>query len=219
MQLGFAVTFSAIALCVLTAKTSSSYAFPIPVVFARASTSSAIGMVGAWDNDNFLANLSGRNKGQAEEGERIQQDDGYLLTQILHPSQPTNNVSTPIPIPITPAVDLSKLTTEEQAALFRQFVANPQPPAASEETYGPPLPKTLIGGSTDDITGRKTGRNRDADSIANTSDLYFAQLKRDSSIRQKAFFYGDEEVADAVFADPSVKELPSQLTVNPFLDR
>ena len=150
---------------------------------------------------------------------RIQHDDGYLLTQILHPSQPTNNASTPTPIPIPPAVDLNKLTTEEQAALLRQFVANPQPPAASEETYGPPPPKTLRGGSTDAITGRKSGRNRDADSIANTSDLYFAQLKRDSSIRQKAFFYGDEQVAGAVFADPSVKELPSQLTVNPFLDR
>ena len=236
MRLGFALN-AALALGVLTAGNTD--AFSVPVTFTRTSSSAsnaaALRMVGSWDNDNFLANLSG--SGAGEEGESKPTEGSMGGTRFAEmmakarnapptPPRPAYNYPPPPPPttnapPPTPAVDLSKLTTEEQAALFRQFMANTQPPpaaAADPYAYAPPIQlpqKTLKGGT--DISGRKVGRNRDADSIANTSDLYFAQLKRDSSIRQQAFFYGDEEVADAVFADPSVKELPTKLTVNPFL--
>jgi hypothetical protein len=236
MRLGFALN-AALALGVLTA--SNTDAFSVPVAFTRTSSAgraAALGMVGAWDNDNFLANLSG--SGPAKEGEsKPTASEGSMggtrFAEMMAKARdaPPRSAYTPPPPPRpsnapppTPAVDLSKLTTEEQAALFRQFMANAQPPAAAAaatpDTYAPPLQppqKTLLGGT--DVTGRKTGRNRDADSIANTSDLYFAQLKKDSSIRQRAFFYGDDDIADAVFADPAVKEIPSRLTVNPFLDR
>ena len=126
----------------------------------------------------------------------------------------------PPSIPIaaaTASVDLNKLTTEEQAALFRQFMSNVPagiPPPGADAS---PRTKVLPGGLAAD--GRKVGRNRDADTIANTSDLYFAQLKRDSTVRTIARYQGDLDAADAIFEDPTVQELATQLTTNPYLQR
>merc|ERR1712146_541491 len=68
-----------------------------------------------------------------------------------------------------------------------------------------------------DRAGRPIGRNRDADTIANTSDLYFAQLKRDSTVRAIGRIRGDKEVSEAVFQDEGIKELDKMLKKNPYL--
>ena len=124
-----------------------------------------------------------------------------------------SNASSPPPLTIDPA-EAEKLSVEEQAALFRQMMEQRQ-----SKSYEPPapLPPTMIGGV--DAKGRKIGRNRDTDTIANTSDLYFAQLKRDSAVRNMARIEGDDEFADKVFADPSVKQLEVELKENPYLQK
>ena len=126
------------------------------------------------------------------------------------------NAPPPPPLPVNP-VDAQTLSIEEQAALFRQMMEQRQ--KQGETTYSPPPPgpPTMIGGL--DAKGRKIGRNRDTDTIANTSDLYFAQLKRDSAVRNMARIQGDDEFADQVFADPSVKQLEVELKENPYLQR
>ena len=55
--------------------------------------------------------------------------------------------------------------------------------------------------------GRRIGRNKDADAIANTADAYFAQLKRDSTTRNWARYAGDEQKANQVFHDPSIPDI------------
>jgi hypothetical protein len=61
------------------------------------------------------------------------------------------------------------------------------------------------------------GRNRDADAISNTSDLYLAQLKYDSTVRNIARYRGDEAKANAVFQDEGVHKLKDELLKNPYL--
>ena len=63
--------------------------------------------------------------------------------------------------------------------------------------------------------GRKIGRNKDADAIVNSADLYFAQLKRDSTTRNYARYAGDDEKANAVFHHPSIEQI--KMHVNPYL--
>ena len=63
--------------------------------------------------------------------------------------------------------------------------------------------------------GRKIGRNKDADAIVNSADLYFAQLKRDSTTRNYARYRGDDEKANEVFHDPSIAQI--KMHVNPYL--
>ena len=137
------------------------------------------------------------------------------------PSQPTVTPNSPTSPPIASvaavSVDLNRLTTEEQAALFRQFMSNTPAGVPPQGADVSPRTKVLPGGLAAD--GRKVGRNRDADTIANTSDLYFAQLKRDSTVRTIARYQGDLDAADAIFEDPTVQELATQLTTNPYLQR
>jgi hypothetical protein len=127
-----------------------------------------------------------------------------------------SNESPPPPLPIDPA-EAEKLSVEQQAALFRQMMEQRQSQVATSYSPPAPGPPTMIGGL--DAKGRKIGRNRDTDTIANTSDLYFAQLKRDSSVRNMARIQGDEEFADKIFADPSVKQLEVELKENPYLQK
>ena len=65
--------------------------------------------------------------------------------------------------------------------------------------------------------GRKIGRNRDADTIANTADAYFARLKRDSTTRNFARYAGDDHKANDVFHDPSIQEIQAP-ELNPYLE-
>lgn len=108
-----------------------------------------------------------------------------------------------------------ELSVEEQARLFRQMMQGqqqqqPQAPAAEPPVVIPPPPRPPR-------PDAKVGRNRDADSIQNTADVYFAQLKRDSTVRAVARIRGDNEKANAVFEDPGIKELDEMLTLNPHL--
>ena len=105
------------------------------------------------------------------------------------------------------ASDDDDLTMEEQAKLFQKFMKIQQ--GGGGDTAAPQK-QTNPG-------GKKVGRNRDADTIANKADVYFAQLKRDSTVRTIARHEGDLERANAVFADEGVKELENIITVNPYL--
>jgi hypothetical protein len=112
------------------------------------------------------------------------------------------------------------LSVEAQAALFRQLMmtnaqtAGQQAPVQWPPAPGPRPPAT--GQAMVAADGRRIGRNRDAEAIVNTSDVYFAQLKLDSSIRNKARYQGDAEKADAVFADPAIQEIA--MHTNPYLE-
>jgi len=55
--------------------------------------------------------------------------------------------------------------------------------------------------------GRKIGRNRDADMISTTADVYMAQLKRDSTSRNLARYAGDDASANHVFWDPKIYDI------------
>jgi hypothetical protein len=89
------------------------------------------------------------------------------------------------------------------------------PPLDPNAAYPAPAPAHYLGpGVAPD--GRKIGRNKDSDAINNSADVYFAQLKRDSSTRNQARYSGNADVADAVFSDPAIHEI--KLIVNPHLE-
>ena len=98
------------------------------------------------------------------------------------------------------------LSVEDQARMFREMMAGNQPP--------PQAPRRVM---ADPGEVRPMGRNNDADKIANTSDLYFAQLKRDSTVRTISRIQGNEEVSEAVFGDDGIQELEDLLLSNPYL--
>lgn len=105
---------------------------------------------------------------------------------------------------------MENMSVDQQAAMFRAMMQQQQPPPTD---YSPQSQKGL------DAKGRKIGRNRDADTIANTADLYFAQLKRDSSVRTMARIEGDDDIAEKVFEDELVQEMKDQIKKNPYLER
>ena len=113
------------------------------------------------------------------------------------------------PTPSTPAANPGELSVEEQARMFREMMAGNQLPAS-------PPPHSMRVAKTD-RAGRPVGRNPDADKIANTSDLYFAQLKRDSTVRTLGRQRGDDKISEAVFQDEGIKELDNLLSANPYL--
>lgn len=118
------------------------------------------------------------------------------------------------PTPPTPAQNQlsgnpDDLSVEEQARMFREMMAGNQIPAS------PPPPPMRV--AKTDRAGRPVGRNPDADKIANTSDLYFAQLKRDSTVRTLGRQRGDNTISEAVFDDDGIKELDNLLLSNPYL--
>jgi hypothetical protein len=121
------------------------------------------------------------------------------------PSQPL--ASTPNP---------EDLSVEEQARMFREMMAQQQGAAVAMPPPPQPMdaPKRV---SKTDRAGRPVGRNRDADTIANAADLYFAQLKRDSSVRTMARLHGEVDIAERVFEDEGIKQLEGLLKQNPHL--
>ena len=99
-----------------------------------------------------------------------------------------------------------EMSVEEQARMFREMMAGNQP-----------APQAPMRVPADPGGVRPVGRNADADKIANTSDLYFAQLKRDSTVRTMARIQENSEVSEAVFQDDGIKELDNLLLTNPYL--
>jgi hypothetical protein len=142
--------------------------------------------------------------------ERAQQ--GATLKASVQPPPPTPPIATQSSVPALPE-GFEKLSVEAQAALFRQLMASPQP----EQWPAAPGPRPEAKGQAMVAAdGRKIGRNKDADSLVNTSDVYFAQLKLDSAVRNQARRAGDMEKAEAVFADPTIPEI--KLHINPYME-
>ena len=147
--------------------------------------------------------------------ERAQQ--GATLKDTVQPpppSIPSTASTTTSSVPSLPE-GFEKLSVEAQAALFRQLMASPQPPRDQWPAAPGPRPEAK-GQAMVAADGRKIGRNKDADSLVNSSDVYFAQLKLDSAVRNQARRQGDAEKADAVFADPTIPEI--KLHINPYME-
>mmetsp|Transcript_15630 Transcript_15630/g.17839 ORF Transcript_15630/g.17839 Transcript_15630/m.17839 type:complete len:652 (+) Transcript_15630:198-2153(+) len=120
---------------------------------------------------------------------------------------------------------------QQQMTAFAQFsAANPEaaaqlsmPPPPQPPTFPQqqppqqqqPLSPTMQPSSTDDnepktpqdYLPKGDGRNSQAYEVNNAADVYFAQLKRDSTVRTEARKKGDLDVANAPFADKGVHEL------------
>jgi len=150
-----------------------------------------------------------------------------------NPLLATENDAIVTPSSIMTPEEVANLSIEEQARLYREFfyVQQQKQKGAvststtttmqSQQQQSQQTPKSI--GSTPDnyleagigFDGRKIGRNKDADAISNASDVYFAQLKRDSTTRNIARYSGDHTKANEVFHDPSIQELKAP--VNPYL--
>jgi hypothetical protein len=143
---------------------------------------------------------------------------GEMFRKLMERAQENSRAMPPPRAPETP--NFENMSVEEQARMFREMMQQQQqgsyyqPP---QQNYEPPqVTRNYMGpGVAED--GRKFGRNRDADAVVNSADLYFAQLKRDSSIRNMARYSGDDEFANQVFADPSIKEI--SMHVNPYMEK
>ena len=128
-------------------------------------------------------------------------------------------LSQPYSSPLTnpsPSSNIDEMSVEEQARRFREMMEQQQQGGGGggDGAVQPPPVKRV---AQTDRAGRPVGRNRDADTIANTADLYFAQLKRDSTVRTMARIRGEDEVAESVFEDEGVKQLENLLVENPYL--
>jgi hypothetical protein len=180
---------------------------------------------------------------QSKFGRETWSEDGDMDKDERHPPRPPAeqpNMNRPAPPAMSPPEDLS---VEEQARLFREMKQQqemqgpggvPPPRTAADpyeqddyeqrqqrqEDYRPtrndaPPPKKPFGNAVA-ADGRRFGRNRDADAVVNTADVYFAQLKRDSNARNSARYRGDDATANSVFNDPSIKDI--KMHVNPHLE-
>lgn len=129
----------------------------------------------------------------------------------FNPSNQKTSADTFPPPQSVASETMESLSVDQQAAMFRAMMQQQQQPLQTMSA------SPREGGI--DSKGRKIGRNRDADTIANTADVYFAQLKRDSSVRTMARIRGDDETADRVFEDEGVKQLKDQIKRNPHLER
>jgi hypothetical protein len=194
-----------------------------------------------WDNSNFLEALSNGNdaindaneqyKKQSDwraehravqaEGASEDSPGGSRFKEMLNKAKeaepkpgegpilynPMEGIKSPAIVPPSAASPSDgSLSVEEQARMFREMMANqaqaPIAPALEPKRRTEP---------------RRQGRNRDTDTISNTADLYFAQLKRDSTVRIIARYTGDLETANAVFQDEGVLELNDLIKTNPYL--
>lgn len=113
-----------------------------------------------------------------------------------------------------PPMNPDNLSVEDQARMFRAMMAGNQQSTPSVDSPLVPSPAKI---SRTDRAGRPVGRNRDADMIANTSDLYFAQLKRDSTVRTLGRIRGEKDISEGVFEDEGIDELGGLLLQNPHL--
>ena len=102
----------------------------------------------------------------------------------------------------------------EAAAQMTMPPPPPPPPglgAAPVQEQQPTIPTNPENLKPEDYVPKGSG-NKDVYEIQNTADVYFAQLKRDSSVRQKARNDGDVNVANSVFADVGVKALNNYIS-------
>lgn len=117
--------------------------------------------------------------------------------------------------------EIANLSIQEQARLYREFFYVQQQNQLNQHSQQQVQPKAI--GSTPDnylqagigFDGRKMGRNKEADAVSNAGDVYFAQLKLDSTTRNLARYSGDELKANEIFHDPAIKDISAP--VNPYL--
>ena len=189
--------------------TTDAFLAPTSVVGCRLATSTVILRAdNVEDGDEEVSSGSERFRAMKAAAEAAKQE------RVIQPRAIDNPFLTPPPpTPAQPAADPSNLSVEEQAAMFREMMNAQQPPPASQAVNIPPTTRV----AKTDRAGRPQGRNRDADQIANSSDVYFAQLKRDSTVRTLARIRGEDDTAEAVFEDDGIEELANLLQTNPYL--
>lgn len=176
------------------------------------------------------AELTAEMKAKIKESHDLEGDasqGGQMFRKLMERAQqgggmnrPRTPMPPPPPAPQMQAPNLENLSVEEQARMFREMMQRQQQSGYAslpQPSYQPPPATPNYMGAGVAADGRKVGRNRDADAIVNSADLYFAQLKRDSSVRNMARYSGDDEFANQVFADPSIKEI--SMHVNPYMEQ
>lgn len=162
---------------------------------------------------------------------QMQQEQLQAQQQLLQQQQQIQNpqvsVASSDESVITPSMimtpeEVASLSVEEQARLYREFFYVQQQKKKAPQQQAQKAPVSM--GSTADnyleagigFDGKKIGSNRDADAISNASDVYFAQLKRDSTTRNLARYSGDHTKANDVFHDPAIQDIKAP--VNPYLE-
>jgi len=155
-----------------------------------------------------------------QQQQQIQQQQQELKQQQQAPaaSPPSSKDSVITPSMIMTQEEIATLSVEEQARLYREFFY------VQQQKKKTPQQQQMFKGSTSKnyleagigFDGKKIGSNRDADAISNASDVYFAQLKRDSTTRNLARYSGDDNKANAVFHDPAIQDI--KVPVNPYLE-
>jgi hypothetical protein len=198
------------------------------------ATTSTVSMADNGFSDDFLEALSPEenNKGSSEDEQDVGSGSSRFMNllkaarqsgaseaqrmphSIENPflNQPSSTIAHSLQ---SLASNPDELSVEEQARLFREMMAQQQTSGVVSPLT--PLPAQSQRVARTDRAGRPTGRNRDADTISNSADLYFAQLKRDSTVRTLARIRGESNVAEKVFEDEGIKQLDDLLKKNPYL--
>ncbi len=165
---------------------------------------------------------------QPQQPQQINQPNPYEATQNYGavPQQPSMDPYS--------AYQAQLQAWQQQMTAFAQFSAsNPQaaaqmtmpppppPPQAQPMQQAPPQPQNLMNSPSVDDSKPKSaydylpkgdGRNSQAFEVNNASDVYLAQLKRDSTVRTIARKQGDIETANKPWADEGVKVIGSLLS-------
>lgn len=116
------------------------------------------------------------------------------------PPPPAGLGSTPAAVPPQPQQQVAPVPVQPAPVAA---AAPPVPAAPQGQDPGQLDPKQFI---------PKGEGNKDAYEITNPADVYFAQLKRDSSVRIRARQQGDLETANKPFEDVGVKALNNFLS-------
>ena len=133
---------------------------------------------------------------------------------------PDTTSATPPSIIMTPE-EIANLSIDEQARLYREFFYVQQKEKSGQQNSiggSKPIGSTASNylGPGIGFDGRKIGRNKDTLAISNAADVYFAQLKHDSTTRNLARYSGDNSKANEVFHDPAIHDIKAP--VNPYLE-
>mmetsp|Transcript_17809 Transcript_17809/g.25165 ORF Transcript_17809/g.25165 Transcript_17809/m.25165 type:complete len:702 (-) Transcript_17809:238-2343(-) len=116
------------------------------------------------------------------------------------------------PMPQPPVISMENVHQETQPSM-----ASPTPPPKPMDTTN--ISSSLSSNNQENINDPYAfipkppkEANRDAYEIQNTADVYFAQLKRDSTVRAIARKAGDIETANKPFSDPGVHAIKGILS-------
>lgn len=146
-------------------------------------------------------------------------DGGEMYKKLLERAEQQKRVQAQRPVAQPPPSasqglpdNFASLTVEQQAALFRELMLNQNNPMQS----APLTEESMERRTTPSKDDKRFGRNRDADAIVNSSDVYLTQLKLDSTSRLRARYSGDDEKANQVFHDPRIQGI--KMHVNPYLE-